>query len=90
MKKKAVVWLAKKMNKPISSLVRADYEHNGLYDLLEEYSDIRELNAEVTEAIISTLKQDVFDSHKRVIVFAPHPDTDSICMGGTVKKMCEQ
>ena len=51
MKKKAVIWLAKKLKKPITSLVKTDYEYNGLYELIDEYKNIRDLNNEITEAI---------------------------------------
>ena len=37
MMKKAVIWLARKVNKPVLRLVDLDYEDNGLLQLLGEY-----------------------------------------------------
>ncbi|MEP1781530.1 glucosamine-6-phosphate deaminase [Reichenbachiella sp.] len=103
--KSAVIWLSKKLNKPILKLTDEDYRQYDLSDLLARYSDSQELNVEIFNQLQRTItgwpggKPGVDDKHrperaepvqKRSIVFSPHPDDDVISMGGTFIKLFEQ
>ena len=103
--KAAVIWLSRKLEKPILKLTDDDYRLNDLTDLLAHYIDSQELNVEVFNQLQRTItgwpggKPGVDDRHrpersepvqKRVIVFSPHPDDDVISMGGTFIKLAEQ
>ena len=103
--KAAVIWLSRKLDKPILKLTDDDYRLNDLTDLLARYVDSQELNVEVFNQLQRTItgwpggKPGVDDRHrperaepvqKRSIVFSPHPDDDVISMGGTFIKLAEQ
>lgn len=103
--KAAVIWLSRKLDKPILKLTDDDYRLNDLTDLLARYVDSQELNVEVFNQLQRTItgwpggKPGVDDQHrperaepvqKRSIVFSPHPDDDVISMGGTFIKLAEQ
>jgi len=101
--KRAVIWLAQKVKKPILKLVNEDYNENGLSELLSERGASYDLNIEVFKGLQNTItgwpggkpgrqradgSADVYP--KRVIIFSPHPDDDVISMGGTLIRLCEQ
>ncbi len=103
--KSAVIWLSRKLSKPILKLTDHDYRQNDLNDLLARYADGQELNVEVFNKLQKTItgwpggKPGTDDktrperaepAQKRVIVFSPHPDDDVISMGGTFLKLSEQ
>lgn len=103
--KSAVIWLSRKLNKPILKLTDEDYRLNDLNDLLALYTDSQALNVEIFNALQRTItgwpggKPGVDDKNrperaepqrKRSIVFSPHPDDDVISMGGTFFKLAEQ
>jgi len=105
MKKKALIWLSQKTQKPILKLTDADYKKWGLTDLLKEMGSAYHLNIEVYNQIQQTIsgwpggKPDADDKMrperstpfpKRVIIFSPHPDDDVISMGGTLQRLAEQ
>ena len=105
MKRKAVVNMALKVNKPILSLTNSDYRDNGLSDLLVEEGDAYEINLQVYYMMRDTItgwpggKPNVnLPNHpersepypKRVIIFSPHPDDDIISMGGTFQRLHDQ
>jgi glucosamine-6-phosphate deaminase len=101
--KKAVIWLAGVVGKPILKLTDEDYNENGLQDLLSCRGRAYDTNIEVFKAMQGTITgwpggkaggrgphggSDAFP--KRVVVFSPHPDDDVISMGGTFIRLCEQ
>lgn len=103
--KSAVIWLSKKLSKPILKLTDEDYRQHDLSDLLARYVDSQELNVEVFNQLQRTIsgwpggKPGVDDQNrperaepaqKRSILFSPHPDDDVISMGGTFIKLAEQ
>lgn len=95
--RRAVIWLAGKVNKPILKLVGADYNENGLQELLSERGMAYDVNIEVFRRLQSTItgwpggKPDQDEPYpKRVVLFSPHPDDDVISMGGTLIRLCEQ
>lgn len=87
LKKKAVLWLSVRLNKPISKLTEEDYEKNHLISLLEqEKGKTMELNNSVLNAIRSTLTEypSGKEPKKKILIFSPHPDDDVICMAGWI------
>ena len=103
--KKAVVYLALKLRKPVLSLTNNDYNDNGLSDLLIEKGDAYEINLQVFYMLRDSItgwpggKQTAQrEKHpersepypKRVILFSPHPDDDIISMGGTFMRLQDQ
>ena len=53
--RRAVIWLAEKMNKAILKLTDADYNEEGLQNLLAEYGSAYEINLEVFRHLQGTL-----------------------------------
>lgn len=96
--RRAVIWLARELKKPILKLTDEDYNEHGLQDLLAARGDAYDINIEVFRALSGTItgwpggKADTpgEDFPKRVVVFSPHPDDDVISMGGTFIRLCEQ
>ena len=101
--RRAVLWLAEKLGKPILKLVEEDYNEHGLSELLSKRGKAYHVNIEVFKTLRDTITgwpggkpgrprrdgcADVFP--KRVVVFSPHPDDDVISMGGTLIRLCEQ
>ena len=105
MMKKAVVYLALKLQKPVLSLTNNDYNDNGLSDLLVEKGDSYEINLLVFYLLRDTItgwpagkvtgKRDNHPERsdpfpKKAIIFSPHPDDDIISMGGTFMRLHDQ
>ena len=105
MLRRAVVNLALKLNKPVLSLTKDNYNENGLSDLLVEKGDAYEINLQVFYMLRNTItgwpsgKPDtVIPEHperstvypKRCVIFSPHPDDDIISMGGTFQRLHDQ
>ena len=96
--KRAVIWLARTLGKPVLKLVEEDYNEHGLQPLLASRGDAYDINIEVFRALQRTItgwpggKPDDAKSAfpKRVVVFSPHPDDDVISMGGTFIRLCDQ
>ncbi|MCC5931030.1 MAG: glucosamine-6-phosphate deaminase [Cyclobacteriaceae bacterium] len=103
--KKAVIWLSKKLNKPILKLTDDDYKSNDLADLLIYAGSSYDLNIKVFTSIQRTItgwpggkpSSDDKDRperssppRKRSIIFSPHPDDDVISMGGTLLRLVDQ
>ncbi|MGE0480988.1 MAG: glucosamine-6-phosphate deaminase [Phycisphaerae bacterium] len=100
--RRAVIWLALKVDKPILKLVSEDYNEHGLQELLSARGSAYDVNISVFRALQDTITgwpggkpnrprrdgtADVFP--KRVLVFSPHPDDDVISMGGTLIRLCQ-
>ncbi len=105
LKKKAVIWLANKVNKPILKLIDEDYNNNGMAQLATEQGPVYEINIDIFNQIQHTItgwpggKADADDSQrperaqpakKRSVIFSPHPDDDVISMGGTFIRLVDQ
>jgi len=90
--RKAIIWLARRVEKPILKLTDEDYGENGLGDLLRAGGRAYDLNLQVFRHMLATItgwpggKADP----RRVLVLSPHPDDDVICMGGTLTRLVEQ
>jgi glucosamine-6-phosphate deaminase len=101
-----VVWLGQKTGKPVLKLVDSDYTENGLGELLTgRGTRAYQLNIEVFNTTQHTItgwpggKPDADDSHrperssphpKRVLVLAPEPQDDVLCLGGTLNRLVHQ
>ncbi len=103
--KKAVIWLANHLNKPILKLTEEDYNNNGMAQLATEKGPVYNINIDIFNKIQHTItgwpggKPNADDSQrperatpdkKRVIIFSPHPDDDVISMGGTFIRLVDQ
>ncbi len=105
LKKKAVIWLSRTVNKPILKLIVEDYNNHGMAQLAVEQGPVYQINIDIFNQVQHTItgwpggKPDADDSQrperalpakKRSIIFSPHPDDDVISMGGTFIRLVEQ
>lgn len=103
--KKAVIWLAQTLNKPILKLTEEDYNTHGMAQLATGQGPVYNININIFNKIQQTItgwpggKPNADDSQrperaepakKRSIVFSPHPDDDVISMGGTFIRLADQ
>lgn len=103
--KRAVIWLSRKLDKPILKLTDDDYKSAGLRDLLVYYGGAYDLNIKVFGEIRDTItgwpggKPGATERNrperpepavKRSLIFSPHPDDDVISMGGTLLRLVDQ
>lgn len=102
----AVLWLCRKVDKPILKLTYQDYIDNRLGQLLEATGLTYDMiNIQVFNDLQHTIsgwpggKPNADDSTrperatpypKRVLIFSPHPDDDVISMGGTFIRLIAQ
>ncbi|WP_423145946.1 glucosamine-6-phosphate deaminase [Rubrolithibacter danxiaensis] len=102
--KKAVIWLAKTLNKPILKLTEEDYNNHGMAQLATEKGPVYNINIHIFNKVQHTItgwpggKPNADDTQrperalptkKRSIVFSPHPDDDVISMGGTFIRLAD-
>ena len=102
---KAVIWLAKELNKPILKLTEDNYNNHGMAQLATERGPVYNINIQIFNKLQHTItgwpggKPNADDSQrperatpdqKRVIIFSPHPDDDVISMGGTFIRLADQ
>src|ERR1700744_1240573 len=105
LKKKAVIWLARTVKKPILKLTEEDYNNHGMAQLAVEQGPVYNINIDIFNQVQHTItgwpggKPDADDSQrperalpakKRSIIFSPHPDDDVISMGGTFIRLVDQ
>ena len=103
--KKAVIWLAQEVGKPILKLTEEDYNNHGMAQLAVEQGPVYQININIFNQVQHTItgwpggKPGADDSQrperaeparKRSIVFSPHPDDDVISMGGTFIRLVDQ
>lgn len=103
--KKAVIWLSRKVNKPVLKLTEEDYNNNGMAQLVVEKGPAYNINIHIFNKLQHTItgwpggKPGADDSQrperakpekKRVVIFSPHPDDDVISMGGTFIRLVDQ
>jgi len=102
---KAVIWLAKTLDKPILKLTEENYNNHGMAQLATERGPVYQINISIFNKLQHTItgwpggKPNADDSqrperaepaHKRVVIFSPHPDDDVISMGGTFIRLADQ
>ena len=105
LERKAIVWLSRRVDKPILKLTERDYNSNGMSDLLALYGSAYDLNIRMFNQLQHTITgwpggkhgaDDTFRPEradpevKRIIIFSPHPDDDVISMGGTFERLIAQ
>ncbi len=105
LKKKAVIWLAGVVDKPILKLTEEDYNNHGMAQLAVEQGPVYNINIDIFNQLQHTItgwpggKPHADDSQrperaqpaqKRSIIFSPHPDDDVISMGGTFIRLVDQ
>jgi glucosamine-6-phosphate deaminase len=105
LKKKAIIWLAGAVDKPILKLTEEDYNTHGMAQLAVEQGPAYNINIDIFNQIQHTItgwpggKPNADDSQrperaepakKRVVIFSPHPDDDVISMGGTFIRLVDQ
>lgn len=103
--RKAVIWLANKLNKPILKLTEDDFNNNGMAQLAVEKGPVYNININIFNKLQHTItgwpggKPGADDTQrperaapdkKRVVIFSPHPDDDVISMGGTFIRLVDQ
>ncbi|HEY8658833.1 MAG TPA: glucosamine-6-phosphate deaminase [Hanamia sp.] len=103
--KKAVIWLAFTVNKPILKLTDEDYNNHGMAQLVVHKGPAYNINITIFNKLQQTItgwpggKPNADDScrperavpaKKRVVIFSPHPDDDVISMGGTFIRLADQ
>jgi len=103
--KKAVIWLANHLDKPILKLTEEDYNNNGMAELATEKGPVYNINIDIFNKVQHTItgwpggKPNADDiqrperanpDKKRIIIFSPHPDDDVISMGGTFIRLVDQ
>jgi glucosamine-6-phosphate deaminase len=88
----AVIWLARKLEKPILKLTDEDYAENGLVELLRYGGGAYHVNLSIFRHLMGTITgwPGGKKEHKRVLILSPHPDDDVICMAGTMTRFVEQ
>jgi glucosamine-6-phosphate deaminase len=105
LKKKAVMWLANTLKKPVLKLTEEDYNNHGMAQLAVEQGPVYNINIDIFNQIQHTItgwpggKPNADDSQrperanpakKRSVIFSPHPDDDVISMGGTFIRLVDQ
>jgi glucosamine-6-phosphate deaminase len=105
LKKKAIIWLANTLNKPVLKLTEEDYNNHGMAQLAVQQGPVYDINIDVFNKLQHTItgwpggKPNADDSQrperaepalKRVLIFSPHPDDDVISMGGTFIRLVDQ
>lgn len=103
--KKAVIWLSRKLQKPILKLTEEDYNANGMAQLITDQGTAYDINIKVFNILQHSItgwpggKPKADDSQrperarparKRSVIFSPHPDDDVISMGGTFIRLVDQ
>jgi glucosamine-6-phosphate deaminase len=103
--RKAVIWLANTLKKPILKLTEDDFNNHGMAQLAIEKGPVYNINIHIFNKLQHTItgwpggKPHADDSQrperaepakKRVVIFSPHPDDDVISMGGTFIRLVDQ
>lgn len=102
--RKAVVWLCRKLDKPILKLTDENYNEHGMADLIATKGPAYNINIKVFNELQHTItgwpggKPNEDDKYrperakpfpKKAIIFSPHPDDDVISMGGTLIRLAD-
>lgn len=92
LERQAVIWLARKLAKPILKLTDEDYADSGLADLIRLRGGAYHANLDAFRRLMGTITgwPGGKEEKQRVLVLSPHPDDDVISMGGTLARFAEQ
>ena len=90
LERQAVIWLARRLDKPILKLTDEDYAENGLGDLRARGGAYR-VNIRVFRRLMGTITgHPAGAERRRICIFSPHPDDDVISMGGTMRRLASE
>jgi len=92
LERKAVMWLAEKVKKPILKLTDEDYAENSLGGLTRARGRAYDVNLNVFRRMMKTITgwPAGKDGPVRILILNPHPDDDVISMAGTMMRLVEQ
>ncbi|MHC4455694.1 MAG: glucosamine-6-phosphate deaminase [Planctomycetota bacterium] len=92
LERKAVIWLARKIKKPMLRLTEEDYAEGGLDELIRTRGRAYDINLRVFRRMMKTITGWPAGKNcsKRILLLNPHPDDDVICMAGTIVRLVEQ
>ncbi|MGE3317271.1 MAG: PIG-L family deacetylase, partial [Planctomycetaceae bacterium] len=91
MEKRAVIWLAEQVKKPLLKLEARDFMEHHLHDLVRECGPTEAIRQRVFGELLNGIcTKPGGDTPQTVIVFSPHPDDDVISMGGTLINLADQ
>lgn len=103
--RKAVLWLAGTLQKPILKLTDEEYSEHGMADLLTSRGPAYDLNIRIFSQLQHTItgwpggKPNADDSSrperslpfpKRSLLISPEPQDDVLCLGGTLNRLVRQ
>jgi len=91
LEKRAVIWLSRKINKPLLKLEARDFVQHRLHDLVRECGPTEAIRQRVFNDLLSGIcNRPAGNERQKIIVFSPHPDDDVISMGGTLWTLNDQ
>jgi len=91
LEKKAVIWLAGQVEKPLLKLETEDFLQNHLHQLIHKYGSVAQIRQRVFDELLEGIcTKPAGVEPQKVIVFSPHPDDDVISMGGTLITLADQ
>ncbi|GAB4152972.1 MAG: glucosamine-6-phosphate deaminase [Planctomycetaceae bacterium] len=91
LERRAVIWLAEQVEKPLLKLETRDFMEHHLHDLLRERGPIENIRERVFQDLLNGIcTKPAGDESQTVLVFSPHPDDDVISMGGTLITLADQ
>lgn len=91
LEKKAVIWLAREMKKPLLKLEKKDFIEHYLHDLVRNGRTADQQRERVFDGLLQGICTHPAGTTKQtVICFSPHPDDDVISMGGALIRMADQ
>ncbi|MEZ6093850.1 MAG: 6-phosphogluconolactonase [Pirellulaceae bacterium] len=87
--RRAMIWLCRKTQKPLSKIEEDDFRQHGMHQLLEAQGPALPICNRVFNRLMDTIVVHPAGTEKRkkVICFSPHPDDDVISMGGTLIRL---
>ncbi len=91
LERKAVIWLARELKKPLLKLEKKDFIEHYLHDLVRNGRTADEQRERVFGGLLRGICTHPAGTEKcTVICFSPHPDDDVISMGGALIRMADQ
>jgi len=91
LERKAVIWLSRRVKKPLLKLETRDFDNNHLAHLLRARGTAEQVRHRVFQGLLDGIcPKPAGESKQTVIVFSPHPDDDVISMGGTLIQLADQ
>jgi glucosamine-6-phosphate deaminase len=90
LEKRAVIWMAEEVGKPLLKLETQDFANHHLHDLVRERGPVDQIRQRVFNSLLHGISTEPAGTERKtVICFSPHPDDDVISMGGTLIQIAE-